>query len=594
MMNEVEYGIFGACDNEAIRLQSLPFKAAETLRLEGPKLLNVEKLSIARIVEYLTIYPNKLGLDLSLVRIDQRAIKWLSAFWFWMDTYEQKEDLFSKIRHLYLLPSTQGLRKAETPLFKSLGEHPNSVQHLSSIAIPFLDADLSSLAQNVIESHELLRKISNIHALLDSLPPSTGGQSLSQIACTTILRHVTMHAPGSTMQNGLFTTEQIRRLKSMPIFPMATFPSNSSGLVVKWTQIPESLSLRSIENPPFLPIVPGVGFIQLTPATLAILEYIEPSTSKRLADHAVLSLTVDNFTSQPDYVQAAALGYLVQHRSYIAPVILDKLRGMQFVAVMDGSMKKPTDVVDPTSKLVALYEDTPSRLARTITTTEQKIIRLLRALGMLQQTLTTPIAQERVNFISQTSSPKAIDISRSLLSLVVSSRFDCSGLECTSTQRWLPTNKGLCGYRECRDATITRPNLFDQVLATMDPFNIPSSLIHVLGWNEPLSREVLIKQLDRVLGNEGDIFSKVRDIIGELSARSCNPTDIAELKKVTSGRKWVLTTDHRLAETRNAVFLAPIPESGFLQVLSLDKKMRVFLEQMGCEDRSVSWTSLDW
>lgn len=529
MLSEVEYSIFGACDDNTIPLQSLPVRAAETLRILGPKHLNVETLSISRIVEYLSIYPNRLGLDLSLVRIDPRAIKWLSAFWFWMNSYDQKEELLRSIRDLYLLPSTQGLRKATTPLFKSLGEHPKTVRNLSLAGIPFLDADLSNVSQNIIEAHQLVRKVSDIHALLDSLPLSISaahGQSLSVDACTTILRHVAGNASGSTMRNGPFAVEQIQRLKGMPIFPMATFPpSNTAGLVITWTQIPQGLSLRSIENPPFLPMVEGLGFIQLDTIASTILDHLEPSTSKRLSDIDILSLTVDTFTSQPDHVQAAALGYLVRHRNHVPPIILQKLLNIKFVTVMDGSQQKAMDVVDPKSKLVPLYEASPSFQARVVSDSEKKIIRLLQDLGMLRSALTTHTVQERIDFISKSSSPRAIDISRALLTLIVSSPFDCSGLQFDSKQRWLPTDKGLRGYGECRDGKITNPNLFDQVLDTMDSFKIPSSLVHVLGWNAPLSREILIKQLDRVLENEGDTFLKVHDIVKELSARSCNPTD---------------------------------------------------------------------
>ncbi|KAH9475499.1 Sacsin [Psilocybe cubensis] len=588
MLSEVEYNVFGACDDEAIPLHFLPVKAAESLRTLGPMHLNVETLSIPRIVEYLSIYPNKLGLDLSLLRTDPRAIKWLSAFWFWTSTYDQKEELLKSVRDLYLLPSTQGLRKVMTPLFKSLGEHPKIVRHLSLVGIPFLDADVSHVSQNIIESHQLVRKISDIHALLESLPqPSPGarGPTFSADTCTTILRHVVGNAAGCVMRNGPFTMEHIGRLKGMPIFPIATFPPlNSAGIVVTWDQIPHEVSLRAVDNPPFLPIVEGVAFIQLDTSISNLLDYLEPDTSKRLSVIDVLSLTIKHFTSQPDHVKVATLSYLNRYRNHVPPIVFQTLRDIKFVTVMDGSQQKAVDVVDPKSKLHALYVSSPSFQARAVSDSEKKIVSLLQDLRMLRSALTTEIVQERIEHISSSLSPGAIEVSRALLNLIISSRFDCSGLRLNPKQKWLPTDKGLRGYAECRDGNLTNPNLFDRVLDTMDSFKIPSSLIHALGWDAPLSREVLINQLERVLTEEDGNFMKVHDIVKELSTRSCNPTDFAELKRVTSGRKWVPTTDSHLVETQNAVFVVSIPESGFYQVLSLDKKMREFLELMGCQE----------
>ncbi|KDR71813.1 hypothetical protein GALMADRAFT_253570 [Galerina marginata CBS 339.88] len=587
MMNRVEFNVFGACDDSAIDLHSLPRPIADVLRIHGPKALNVETLAATHIVDYLTIYPNRMGLDLSLKKTDARVIIWLSVYWEWMNIYEHKDELFAQTRHLYLLPTTRGLRKAETPVFRSRGEHPNSVQHLSALGIPFLDADLSVTAHTVLSTLRLLKSISDIHSLLDAVPllPPVDAQPLSQESCTTILKHISSRAQGSCILQGAFSREQIRRLRCLPIFPMVSYPAGSSVLVTEWTDIPDGLTLKSVEHPPFLPSIPNVGFVQLPTIARGILGYLEQDSSLHghLSGLDVLSLTAENFTAQLDYVHAAALDYIVQNRYNVAPIILNTVRDAEFVTVKDGSKKKATNIIDPGSKLAPLYEENPECQPNDTTVFEKSIIRSLQSLHLMQRVLTTDVVQERINFISSNSSaPKSVNLSRSLLSLIAIERFDCSRLKVSPEQRWLPTEQGLRGPEECRDPSTLSPYFFDRVLSVLEPFSIPSSLRRVLGWDQPLAADILIKQLDRVLDNPEDAFPNVLEIVKELSARNLTDGDFGTLQVVTSDRRWVPTTEMRLSETRNAVFVVPVIESGFHQALSIDSRMQSFLLRMGC------------
>ncbi|KAF8888407.1 hypothetical protein CPB84DRAFT_1786293, partial [Gymnopilus junonius] len=562
LLTRLEHDVFGSCDDAAIALQSLHIM---------PNDLNVETLGVPRIVEYLTLYPNRMGLDLYLDKTDARVIKWLSVFWIWMKDYAHRNELLGKIKDLYLLPSSRGLRKAEVALFRARGEHPNYVAGLSALNLPFLDADLTTAAQDVLASFGLLRSISNIHEVLNTLPVSSFSglgdpKPLSRDTCVSVLRHISTHAHRSCILHGAFSKEQIQRLKNLPIYPMASFPpGNNPALVVEYTAVSDGVILKSIANPPFLPTVSNVAFIQISSVAPAILEYLDPSSGSPLSDVDILELTVSSFATQPEHVHAAVLTYIVRNRHKIPPYILEAVQNAEFVVAKDGVRRRPGNFIDPDSKLASLYDHSAEHQIKVETDAERGVLRSLQALQFLQHTLSATLAQDLVNLISADPlSQKSVNLARSLWSLVTIERLDCSTLKIAPDQRCLPTDQGLRGPAECRDPTRTSPHLFDRVLAVLEPFN-------VLGWNQTLPTTVLIKQLDAILDTQ-DIFQTVLDIVRHLSNRhDCSDDDF-------ENRKWVPTTDQRLAETRNAVFQAPVMESGFHQ-------MKDFLRLLGCSDK---------
>ena len=585
LLNRAEYDTFGACDDNSIALHLLPPHISDVLRINGPGLVNVELLAIPRIVEYLTHYPNQFGLDLSLVRTDPKAVEWLSRFWVWFSTYSNRDFLFSKIQTLFLLPSTHGLRRATKALFKSRGEHPFTIQHLSALEIPFLHPNLSEQAQMVLSIHGLLKYVSDVHALLDSIPSAPSNTApLAKETCIAILKHISSHARISRTP---FSPEQLLRLRSLPIYPIADFSNTTEALSVTWARIPDGLSPRSISVPTFLPQIDGLIFVQLTTIAPDILNYIDPSNPGQLSDVLLLRLTVDNFIAQPDYVQAAALNYIVRYRQHIAPATMHALQEKEFVLLKDGSRKRPGDVIDPASDLAPLYVDNQAYEPQLSTPSEKAIIGALQSLGLLNRTLKVAAVQERITYISSlSSSSRSEALARVLLSLICSTHLDYSQLNISPTQRWLPTNQGLRGAGECREATLPL-HLFDKVLAVLTPCNIPSGLTKVLGWDQPLAADVLMKQLGRVLegpSSDDERFSIVLDIIKELASRNVNDIELVTLQEITLGKKWVPTNNRNLAEATSVVFSSPVAESGFLQSYPFDQKVKELLRRIGCTD----------
>lgn len=588
LLTRAEYDVFGACDDNAIPLHSLPISVAETLRTHGPGVINVENLAVPRIIEYLTVYPNRLGLDISLTQTDPVARKWLSAFWIWQNTYPLKAELYANIRHLFLLPSSRGLRKADSSLFRSRGEHPVIVQHLASLHVPFLDPELPEPAQNILTQYGLSNSITDIHALLDSLPSSFDDLTLSSDACRAILGHVARHISGSGSLRGPLGDTRIQRLRSLPIFPVAQYPKGAQNLSTVWAALPSTYTVRNVRTPTFLPSIPDIIFLQLSSSTPPfIMDYIESSHPKHLSDVDLLSLTVDHFVEQPDHVHAAALNYMAQNRGHVPPRITETLQRTSFVAVQAGSRKKPIEVVDPRSPIAPLYADNLERKIRNSTPSDDRIIQSMRSLKLMQGVLTVDIVQEAIGAIASTSSSrKSLDLSKYLLSLMAKTSLNYAQLDLSPRQQWLPTDQGLRGFEECRDATALSRHLFDKVLAVLDPtLTIPTSLKHALGWDRPLPMQILFNQLARTLDSPGDAFPIVFEIIKEIGSRASTEEELIPLHNITRGRKWVPTIDRKLSETANAVFSQPLTESGFSQICHTDQPTREFLRRMGCVDK---------
>jgi hypothetical protein len=589
MLDRGEFNVFGSCDDDSsIALKDLPLHVAKTLQSHGPKFINVENLGSERIVEYLTLYHNRLGLELSCLKTDRRAVQWLSIFWVWMSTYSDRTGLYLKIKHLFLLPTTQGLKTVETILFKSRGEHPVTIEHLSSLGVVFLDDGVTETAHTAIASYGRLKFIKqDIHALIDSLPSDLSSLSLARDTPPQILRFFSAGASAVCASQGSFNEEQIRRLKKLPIYPVLV--SSNTSLIHNWTFIPEGYSIRTIDRLNFLPVVENIVFVEAQYLTSPLLGCLQPDNPYPLSEIQFLALTIEHFSAQSTSLQAVVLQYLVHRRRQLPPILLSSLVEIAFVVSVDGLKRKPGEVVDPTSQIACLFEGDSARQVQTANGSQRAIVTSLRALCLMQQALTIPMIEERIGFISANhSSPTSIILSRSLLAVIRSTHFDCSGLSLVPGQKWIPTNRGLCIPEECRDGERNRRELFDEVLGVLEPgIQIPHSLRTTFGWDRPIEIATIIEQFDRVLNKiqVEDMHEKVVEIIKELSGRDYSDSDLVTLRSITAERKWVPTSSGHLARTIDAVFSLPIAEAGFEQILFIGPKAHKFLLDLGCSEK---------
>lgn len=580
MLDRVDFSVFGSCDDDSIvDLKDLSLPVAISLQSRGPKFINVENLGSERIVGYLTLYPTVLE------RV--QVIKWLSKFWVWMSTYSDRKDLYTKIKHLFILPTTHGLKTAENVLFKSRGEHPVNIQHLSSLGIVFLDAGVTDAAQTVIASHGLLKIINqDIHTLLDSLPSDPSTLSLDKNTPSFILKFISVRVSAACDSHGPFNEEQIQRLKKLPIYPVFVSSDNTSPMY-NWTSIPDGYSIRTIFKPGFLPVVENFVFAdaQLLPSSL--LGYLQSDHSHPLSEVQFLTLTFEHFTAQSTGLQAVVLQHLVQRQRQLPLSLFSRFVDIAFVVSIDGLKRKPGEVVDPASPIACLFEGDSARQARSVNGSEQAIVKSLQSMRLMQHTLTISMIEERIAFISANhSSSTSINLSRSLLRVIQSTHFNCSGLALVPGQKWLPTDRGLCVPEECHDGDRNCRNLFDEVLGVLEPgIQIPQSLRSVFNWDRPIETAIIIEQLDQVLDKIqlDDTYEKVVEIIKELSGRDCSDSDLVSLRSITAERKWVPTSRGQLARTVDAVF-SPNTEAGFEEVLYIGTKARKFLFDLGCSD----------
>ena len=580
MLDRGEFSVFGSCDDDSIiALKDLPPHVAISLQSLGPKFINVENLGSERIVEYLTVYPTRLVLE--------RVVKWLSIFWVWMSTYSDRKDLYSKITHISILPTTHGLKTTETILFKSRGEHPVNIRHLSSLGIVFLDADVTEAAQTVIASHGLLKIINqDFHTLLDSLPcdPST----LSLASPSFILKFISVRVSIACASHGSFSEEQIHRLKKLPIYPVFVSSDNtSSAPIYNWASIPDGYSIRTISRPGFIPVIERIVFVEAQLLTSPLLGYLQTDHSDSLTDVQFLTLTVEHFTAQSTSLQAVVLQHLVQRQRLLPPSLLSSLIDIAFVVSIDGAKRKPGEVIDPASPIACLFEVDSARQVRTVSGSEQAIVKSLQSMRLMQHALSISMIEERIGSISANhSSPASINLSRSLLRVIQSTHFDCSGLSLLPGQKWLPTDRGLCVPEECRDGERNRRNLFNEVLGVLEQdIQIMHSLRRVFHWDRPIETAIIIKQLDRVLNKVevDDTYEKVVEIIKELSGRDCSDSDLVTLRSITAEREWVPTSRGKLARKVDAVFSSNA-EAGFEEVLYISTKARKFLFDLGCSE----------
>ena len=575
MLTRSEFNVFGACDDSAIPLHLLPPNVADVLRDCRPTLLNVTLLTVPRIVEYLSQYATRSDLHLSL---DPPTVQWFSRFWVWVGTYEHHRELLPKIRNLFVLPSTKGLRKAEAPLFKSRDEHPAYTRAYASIGVPFLSHQLSDVAHAFLRRHDLLKLVSDIPSLLDSLPPTPPSPSQPQLDCPDILKHLANNMPEH------FAPEIIVKLKQLPIFPIL---DSSNPVVPQWGPIPPGVSIRSVGKPNIVPVIDGLVFLGLDTIAPGIVKHLEPDHPRPLSDDDLVALAVRHMATQQQRLQLTVLRYISRGRSRIPPLVIDNLCAQAFVLSEDGRSCLPGDVVDPESELAALYSGNyfPARS----TPSEQEIVRHLRTLGVLRAALSLEVVKERIEFIStNTSLPDSVRFARHLLSLLGRSNMDFSKIDGIAEQKWLPTNRGLCSASECRYGKLVSSALFDRVLATLENYTIPPSLQTALGWDGPLPLDLIIEQLDLVL-TPGSNCDDVVKILKEFGRQQWNAVEIAELERLTRDRLWIPTTNGTLTDIRSAVleFSPTMLNSGFHQV-RMDLKVDELLRKMGCTDRLVA------
>jgi hypothetical protein len=582
MFEENEFNIFGPCDRDPIALHLLDESVATILRDRGPTVLNVRVLKPETIVRYLKMEPNSLGLVLETNNVSYDVVEWLSKFWTWMSSWVFKDELYPLIGDLHLLPSVNGLRKTSSAIYTMLGVHPALISGFSRLGIPFLNPNFSSPVQRVVSSFRRLSDLNDIPALLDSLDFNhVSTVQLDEEAARVLLNHF-RHAPRDLLH------EQQRKMRKIPMFPLVR--AESSYTTIFWGSLPDEIQLKSVSmgNLPILPVVQDTIFVDGSLVETSLLQVLDPSAHGPLTEHDIIWLSLQHFVTQSMEIKVAFVEYMVKHRDNIPPAIVNSLSQTPFVAVTDGSMQAPENIVDPRSDIADLFLPDDNRFPQT--DGQETLIKYLRLLHRMRDTLTTDIVMERLRFISSATSKNRSDItalSRRLLKLLDISRFNCDKLRIDRNLKWLPTQKGLLDHESCHDEGSHPRALFDQVLSLVEPGITISPLLRAaLGWNKPLPIQVLADQLSKVLDlRDDDTYGKIEILIKELSQRDLSDNDFHGLCNVIANRPWIPVSGRNLVDTFHAVFSGASPHVGFYQIPFVQGNQREFFLRMGCSEK---------
>ncbi|TFK35891.1 hypothetical protein BDQ12DRAFT_267709 [Crucibulum laeve] len=591
LLERDEYEVFDLCDEQAIYLHLLPPKVSTILRNKGPSVLNVNKLDSKRIVQYLELYPNRLNLNLSLAHIDVATVNWLSNFWSWVQTWREREQFYTAFQHLYLLPSRTGLRKADRPIFETVGIHPILLRNLEHLGVCFINSQLTAPARTVLKSSSvgLLRHINDVAILLQCIHSPVTATLESHESARLLAAHIAHHLP-------LPIPLPLRtKLRSLPIFPVLSVqPKHPFEVNKSWAPVPEGVTVKGTRTTEILPITQNIVFLDVSSNGInaSILPFLDDASGSTLNDVEIVSLALEDFTKQPLHVQAQFVHYILRHTNSIPPRIVSKLKSLPFIAATDGSIHSPSDLLDTDSLVAILFGEQSSQIPRTGNQVEQSMIRDIQSLGLFQKDLTNDILLDRMKFASFSNS---MDMAKRLLSIMIKSSFDWSRFSIPSDLAWMPTKNGLKTLTQCRDEE-SRPELFDEVLFMPDTDRcIPRRLREAFGWDQSLSLTVLTEQLSRTLDQASKVFAqphlfygKVWEIIREIGMRQLNPSDIRHLRSVTLNRPWVPVSNGQLVSISSAVLMPGMESAGFFEV-SFDirryQQVRSFLKCMGCVEQ---------
>ncbi|KAF5378086.1 hypothetical protein D9615_007575 [Tricholomella constricta] len=574
MLETEEFVIFGARDENAIALDRLEQSISACLKRQGPYTLNVQILTPDIVVKYLGSYPKAPGLVPGTKKVDDSIVSWLSAFWDWVRSSSFRHQLYPMIKHLPLLPTQGGLKSTDFPVFRKQGMHPSHMSILEELRVAFINEKFSWSA---LSHFRHFSDANNLYEILNALTmENIQAFKADEVVITELIAYI------SARPSGALNDDQRAKLRRLPIYPLAVAPLSS---VRRRTHIPDGQRVIGafVQDLCVLPSVRDVIFLDASQLRPSIIQMLDPNTQDRLTDIELLRMGLDQFAVQPVEKQRAFVEFMARWRSKVPWELIEKLKNTPFVATTRGQKRCPGDLIDPESPLENLFAKDSDCFPWVQGVAERKLVGDLRSLGLMQSALSTNIVKERIGFIVAHRDQR---YARRLLGVIYQTGFKLTSMP-EITSQWLPTPKGLLSPGECRDDPYHK-ELFDHVLSSLDhDVNTDRSLRELLGWNQPISLNVLVKQLSCMMAlPEEQSYSRVYLIIKELIQRSLSEENVAALRNAVSDRAWVPVPGirSRLVPTEHAVFEGEDPSVGFFQVPFAGSRERTFFMRMGCSE----------
>ncbi|KAL0062525.1 hypothetical protein AAF712_010564 [Marasmius tenuissimus] len=570
LLSKAHFDIFGSLDDQAIALHLLPERASSLLESRGPSELDVRLLDNTRVVSYLRSHLSP-------------PTAWVLQFWTWfMTSWGSQDALFSSINSFNLVPCTDGrMRPLSELVFISPSDRVLE-RGLQKLGISFLSVDFPSSAREFLIRKSCVKRLDATGALLervDTRAQLDAGESKS------LLNHI-LSQPGSY---GGLATRHRTILRQLPLFPLLTPSSDGRSIDRQTGRLPVGRDVQGIVdvgavvNNLLLPPVSNVSFIDVSSMGDSVLSLVEPGR-RSLSIQDLLRLSLRNFQSQPERFHCSLVKYIAANRYSIPSSITDSLGDIPFLRTRTGNLRRPKEVIDPSSRVAGLYAGYSEEW---LPTNENSLTQDLLQLGLLQKKLSTYIIDERITYISSSSTPSSLSgrLARLLLDQIQYEHYDCSGIKVVSQRRWLPTENGLRSHEECLDPGMYSLGraLFDEVLDVVP--SVPVRLRSRLGWTSTVPLPILFDQFKRVVDKQD--AAKLSVVVKELSSRQLSAQNFESLKSIVGDRPWISGDKLKLVPTSRAVFSTEsvtgqsIP--GFHELkFSLDQHRRQFYLSMGC------------
>jgi len=560
--------MFRESAGDAIFLDQLQPAVAALVQEKCATQVNIDLLSPPSVVAYLISEPRPLS--------EQR----LAKFWTWLEKWQHRDPVMVLLKSssgLRLIPTSKGTQPVSSPVFRA-----PDLPSFEKLGLPFLSSVLPSTVIQFLNHHGVIKETNDMNNFLAAIDLAVL-QPLRDDEAKAMLDHI------STSYKSL-STKNLTKLKQLPVFPVSQ-PLIEHNASVKWRAI-DSLNVKGISPTSLVPLINKVDFLDkscITNPSCSLWKALELPVFK---DEDIVLLALGQFSTQPKHLQALFIS-CIRRKHRLTDSIVSLLRKTQFIHSSDGSLQSPMEVVDPDSRLKGLFPVVSS--SRLIPIVEddydRTILDGLRKMGMMKSSLSLDIVQERISYISENhTSADALTVARSLLSLVNHPSFVCADLFIDRSLRWLPTRAGLVSSNDCINSRRRDTDLFDEVLNTLDDnISITPSFRALLNWDKPLPLDVLLKQLDRVLGRPSCSvqYRKIREIIKELATRQLQDADLKAFQNVIAERPWVPTESGTLASPSRSVFVSD-PSAGYFYEISFSRaegQVFSFLLKMGCHER---------
>ncbi|KAJ2928408.1 hypothetical protein H1R20_g8671, partial [Candolleomyces eurysporus] len=554
LLEAADIGVFRPCDDNAIFIDDLPSPAVSLFRQQAPRTLNVKWLDPDQVVRYLALHPTRRGLGLSQTEADGAAVTFLTSFWVWFDSWGSRSSLLPKLEYEYLLPCAGGLRRAirSQPVFDAAGIQALSAC-LSGFGVPFLSNTLGSGARTVLTKYGFLKSATDMHVLLDAMGTFAG--SVSDQNVQLLFNHFNQYMVNSTTYS--FSERQKTAFRRLPIFPIVEYDPNTS--VRRRRTAANGLVVYGVWSFELLPELPNTVFVDVNVLDQRLLPLLNETQPRPVSDMEILGLSVKRLDQQPKNLLARMLQHVVSYQYRLTSQLQQSLRSEPYAYSSLGTRQAPQTLIDPSSPLYFLYANDKQRVHSLQDQEERSIADSLARLGFLDKALSASNITDRIRHIASTG---AFENAVKLLNIIYQHGFNCHHLSLDRSVRWLPTQKGfLVTAAECRPGkgtTSEELHLFDKVLELVhSDAMISTSLRTVLGWDDPIPVDVLLRQFREVLDHrETDVYHRVKNLIKALSSRRLSLTGAHwnSVRQLLENREWVPTNEYTLVETWQAVF----------------------------------------